>query len=113
MPHMCSSCDAKDIPRKAKNDCATKEMMALVQKELKYPSLAREVGIEGMCPVRFVVRSDGSISNIELLMDIGAGCGQEALRVTTMLKDQCWKPGIQNGRRVSLQMVLPIRFKLQ
>ena len=113
MPRMCSGCDPENISREEKNDCATKEMMLFVQKQLKYPTIARENGIQGMCPVRFVVRSDGSISDIQLLRDIGAGCGKEALRVTTMLKDQCWKSGIQNGRRVSVQMVLPIRFKLQ
>jgi len=113
LPHMCSSCDAKNISRQAKNDCAKKEMMTFVQKRLKYPSLAREIGVQGMCPVRFVVKSDGSISNIELLRDIGAGCGKEALRVVKMLQGQCWQPGKQNGRSVSVQMVLPIRFQLQ
>ena len=113
MPRMCSSCDNRDISREKKNDCATKEMMLFVQKQLKYPSMARETGIQGMCPVRFVVKSDGSITDIELLRDIGAGCGKEALRVTKMLKDQCWKPGRQNGRKVSVQMVLPIRFQLE
>jgi len=66
MPRMCTSCDTKNISRAEKNTCATTEMLRFVQAKLKYPTLAREVGVQGMCPVRFIVRKDGSISDIEL-----------------------------------------------
>lgn len=56
MPRMCSGFDHENISREEKNDCATKEMMLFFQNQLKYPTIARENGLQGMCPVRFVVR---------------------------------------------------------
>ncbi len=113
LPRMCIGTDDSDLTRIAKNDLAKKEMMQFIQAHLKYPIMAREIGIQGMCPVQFTVKSDGTVQDVKLLRDIGGGCGKEALRVTKLLQDQCWTAGRQNGQKVSVQMVLPIRFKLQ
>jgi protein TonB len=82
-----------------------------LSKNLKYPSVARRMGIEGTVYVSFVVEKSGEISNVELLRGIGGGCDEEAIRVIE--NAPIWKPGYQRSRPVKVRMRLPIRFKLQ
>lgn len=77
---------------------------------LKYPGQARQMGIEGTVVLVFVVNTDGSISDVEILRGIGGGCDEEALRVVQNSPD--WTPGKQSDRAVNVRMRLPIRFKL-
>lgn len=82
-----------------------------IQKNLQYPQLARENGIEGKVYVTFVVEPDGSITNIKVLRDIGGGCGAEAVRIVKLMPK--WNPGTQRGKPVRVQFNLPIEFKLK
>ena len=77
---------------------------------LNYPASAKDAKIEGMVMVTFVVKSDGSVSNIEVLRGIGGGCDQEAVRVVA--ESGKWTPGKNGGKAVSTQMTLPVQFKL-
>lgn len=81
-----------------------------VSKNLKYPSQARRMGIEGKVFVQFVVNTDGSLTDVQAIKGIGAGCDEEAVRVIKSAPK--WKPGKQRGRAVRVRMVLPITFKL-
>jgi protein TonB len=42
-------------------------MVGILKKNLSYPSQTRRMGIEGIVIVRFVVNTDGSIQDLELL----------------------------------------------
>jgi len=77
---------------------------------LKYPTQARRMGIEGTVYVVFVVNTDGSIQDVDILRGIGGGCDEEAIRVVKAAPK--WTPGRQRGRPVRVKMRLPIRFKL-
>lgn len=77
---------------------------------MKYPSQARRMGVEGKVYVQFVVDKDGSIKEVVTVKGIGAGCDEEAVRV---LKDSPkFNPGKQRGRPVKVRMILPVYFKL-
>lgn len=78
--------------------------------ELRYPKEAREMNIEGLVLVGFVVERDGSISQANVLRGIGGGCDEEALRVVARMP--AWKPGQQGGTPVRVRYTLPLRFKL-
>ncbi len=95
----------------AKKQCANKKMLEFIYKNIKYPAIARENGVEGTCVVRFVIDKSGKITVPEVVRDIGAGCGAEALRVVKMMPT--WNPGKQRGRAVKVQFNLPVKFKLQ
>lgn len=84
---------------------------AYVQKNLKYPSQAQRMGMEGKVFVEFVVGKDGGITDVKVLRGIGAGCDEEAIRV--LKKSPSWSAGRQRGRPVRQRMVLPITFRLQ
>lgn len=81
-----------------------------LRQNLKYPSQARRMGIEGTVYAVFEIRTDGSVQNIELLRGIGGGCDEEAMRVIAASPN--WIPGKQRGRLVTVRMRIPIRFKL-
>ncbi|MCS6929360.1 MAG: TonB family protein [Saprospiraceae bacterium] len=85
-------------------------LTAYLQENLRYPRIAVENNIQGIVVVRFVVDTEGRISNVEVLKDIGGGCGAEAVRVIKSMP--LWKPGEHNGVRVNVRFVLPIRFQL-
>jgi protein TonB len=85
-------------------------MMKFIYKNVKYPSAARRMGIEGTVFVGFVVDSEGKINDVKTVKGISAECDKEAERVIKMMPP--WKAGKQNGKAVKVRFVLPIKFKL-
>ncbi len=88
-----------------------KALLTFLAKNLKYPAIARENGIEGNVVVRFVVSKTGEVKNAEVLRRIGGGCDEEALRVVNSMPR--WNPGKNNGKAVNVTYTLPVRFKLE
>ena len=87
------------------------KMMEFIQKNIKYPMMARESDIQGRVFVNFVVEPDGTITNVTVMRGIGGGCDEEALRVVQSMPN--WKPGKQRGSAVRCSFTVPIIFKLQ
>jgi protein TonB len=89
------------------------EMMKFIQKNIHYPEIEKEAGITGKCFIKFVVETDGAISNVEVLKGVagGAGCDKEAVRVIKSMPK--WNIGKQNGRPVRVYFNVPISFRLQ
>jgi protein TonB len=98
-----------------KKQCAQQKLLEYVYKNIKYPAIARENGIQGQVVIQFVVEKDGSVTDARILRDIGAGCGQEALRVVEAMNNlpQGWTPGKQRGKAVRVMFTLPVKFKLE
>ena len=82
-----------------------------LSKNIKYPQMARESGIQGRVFVNFVVEPDGSVSNVNVMRSLGGGCDEEAMRVVKAMPK--WKPGRQRGKAVRVSYILPVNFKLQ
>jgi len=82
-----------------------------LQQNIKYPAEARNKKVEGKVFVSFIVEKDGALSNLKIIRYLGAGCGNEALRV--MKLSPKWNPGVQNGHKVRVQYTLPIAFTLK
>ena len=80
-------------------------------KNIKYPQMARESGIQGRVFVNFVVEPDGHVSNVNVMRSLGGGCDEEAIRVVKSMPK--WKPGKQRGKPVRVSYILPVNFKLQ
>lgn len=81
-----------------------------VGSKMKYPAQARRMGIEGKVYVQFVVDKDGSITEVQAVKGIGAGCDEEAVRV--LQSSPKWSPPKQRGKAVKQRMIVPINFKL-
>ena len=95
--------------------CSDKKLLEYLYKNLKYPAIARENGVEGRVYVQFVVEKDGSISGATIVRDVGAGCGQSALRTVENMNNlpAKWTPGKKKGSVVRVLYTLPVTFKLQ
>ncbi len=61
---------------------------------------------KGKAIAMFVVEKDGSLSDIQIVRDLGYGTGKEAIRVLRLTEK--WKPGLQNGKPVRVRYTLPI-----
>lgn len=86
-------------------------LMKYVKRNLRYPSPARRMGIDGTVYVSFVVNGDGTVSHVSVLRGIHQACDDEAMRVIASLPG--WIGGKQGGLPVNVKMVLPIKFALQ
>jgi len=108
-------CETVDGDAKAKKICSDKKLMEFIYANIQYPAIARENGVEGNVVVQFVVNTDGTVQDVSVMRDIGAGCGEEATRIIKMMNamKERWIPGKQRGRPVRVMFTLPIRFKLQ
>ncbi len=95
-----------------------KVLQEWIKNNLQYPKECAAQGIEGRAFVRFVVKKDGSIDNVELLKSSGDTLlDQEALR---LMNDDMpkWVPATQfsdaEGKyiKVDRRFVMPVVFKL-
>jgi len=107
-------CEETGLPRREMTDCANKALMAYVLSKVKYPSIARENGIEGYVVAQFVIDQEGNITDIAIKRDIGGGCGEAVANVLNTMKAKKgkWRPGRQQGRPVKVLFTLPIKFAL-
>lgn len=86
-------------------------LMAWLSKNVKYPEIAEENGVQGLVIVRFVVERDGSITNVSIVRSVDPSLDREALRVVKSMPK--WIPGKQDGRPVPVWFTLPVTFRLQ
>ena len=81
-----------------------------LSENLRYPPNAQRKGIEGTVIVAFVVNTDGTTTDIEILRSVGGGCDEEVIRIVQ--GSPKWTPGMQRGTPVRTRMRLPLRFML-
>lgn len=115
------------------------KMMEMLMKNMKYPAIAQEHGVQGQIIVGFIVEKDGSCSNFEIKRNSAAektegatvnayarpdsivanaaniqkakkALEEEAIRVCKLMK---FTPGKQRGMVVRTQFSIPLTFRLQ
>lgn len=86
-------------------------LMSYISKNIKYPSIATENGIQGRVICTFVINRDGKVTNAEVIRSVDPSLDKEALRVINNMP--AWKPGKQRGKPVRVKYTLPIVFRLQ
>lgn len=86
-----------------------KEFYSFVNQNFKVPDFTTSQVLR--ITITFIVERDGSISGVKCLKDPGYGMGDEAVRVVKACPEK-WKPGIQNGKPVRAQYVLPIAISV-
>ena len=82
-----------------------------LSKNIKYPVVAEENGIQGRVIVTFVVERDGSITDVKVAKSVDPSLDKEAMRVVKSMPH--WIPGKQNGSAVRVKYTLPVTFRLQ
>ena len=86
------------------------EFMKWLTKNLHYPSSAQQRKVQGKVVAQFIVNTDGSISDIEIMKSVDASLDREAVRVLRLMPN--WKPGQQDAKPCRTQVCIPIVFKL-
>lgn len=87
-------------------------LMKYLATNTHYPDDARKKNIQGRAIIGFIVKSDGSISEIKVVKSSGnESLDKEAMRVVSTMPK--WKPGTQDGKNVNVRFCLPIMFRLQ
>jgi len=81
-----------------------------IAKNVKYPVLAMENGIQGKVYIQFVIEKDGSITDVKVVRGVDASLDKEAVRVVQAMPK--WKPGKQRNKPVRVSYTLPINFQL-
>lgn len=85
-------------------------MMEFLSKNIKYPIVAEENGIQGRVLVKIVVKKDGTIDSPKVIKSVDPSLDKEAIRVVkTMPK---WIPGKQKGEPVNVSFTVPVTFRI-
>lgn len=87
------------------------ECMKFIAKNIQYPAISQENGVQGKVIVRFVVNKDGSVSDAEVARSVDPYLDKEALRIIGQMPK--WKPGKQRGELVRVRYTVPVTFRLQ
>lgn len=84
--------------------------LKFLNEHIRYPTMAKEAGIQGRVFIQFVVEKDGSITDVKVVRGIGGGCDEEAVRLVESMPP--WIPGKQRHSPVRVRFNMPIRFVL-
>lgn len=95
--------------RTERETCSNQSIMEHIIDKLVYPKDAQKAGIEGTVIVKFVIDKTGRVSDTKVMK------GPQALSkaAESVVRDlPGFTPGLQNGKPVNVELVLPIRFAL-
>src|SRR5574344_31096 len=84
---------------------------AWVAKNLEYPEIAKENGLQGRVILQFTVNPNGTVSNIKVLRGVDSSLDKEAMRV--IASSPKWTPGKQRDRAVKVIYNFPVIFQLR
>ncbi|UFH56038.1 TonB family protein [Spirosoma sp. KNUC1025] len=82
-----------------------------LSQNLKYPAEAQKAGAQGRVFISFVVCTDGTLCDYEVLKGVQSDLDREAVRVVQQMSGK-WRPGVQRGQKVRVKYNLPINFTL-
>jgi TonB family protein len=82
-----------------------------IKDNVKYPQTAKEQAVSGTVYISYVVSAAGKVTNVKVWKSVSKDLDNEAVRVVSSLKD--FTPGKQDGKQVSVQMTIPVKFSLE
>ena len=85
-------------------------LMKFIQKNVRYPAIAKEYNITGKVYISFIVDKQGRVTNVKIVRGVDKNLDAEALRVVSLLPK--YKPGKQRGKAVRVMFTIPINFTL-
>ncbi len=81
----------------------------LLVPRIKYPTLARRQGKEGLVMLRLFISKEGIVEEISIEDDPGFGLADAALQALNGFKVQ---PATKDGKNIPVTMLYPVRFAL-
>lgn len=84
---------------------------AAIQRNLKYPEIARKAGVEGRVVVNVLIDESGRVVDAKILKSLGNnGCDEAAIEAIKSVK---WKPAKQRDKPVKVWVGIPVVFMLK
>lgn len=81
-----------------------------LRKNIQYPEAMLNKNVQGRELVSMTVETDGSLSDLKVVKDLGCGAAKEVIRVLKLSPK--WEPGYQNGNKVRVKYTIPISFNI-
>lgn len=90
------------------------ELMKFIYSYIKYPRKASKNNTQGIVIAQFIVDQIGFVRHIEIIQDIGNGCGEEVQRVINSMNSmgQKWTPGPSRGKPTKARFTVSVHFKM-
>ena len=85
-------------------------LMKYIQKNVRYPAIAKEYNITGKVYVSFIVDKSGNVTDVKVVRGVDKNLDAEAVRVVKSLPK--YTPGKQRGKPVRVMFTIPINFTL-
>ena len=82
-----------------------------IEKNIKYPKGAEDYGIQGRVILTFIVKKDGSLSDVRVAKSVDPALDKEAVRLVKSMPK--WSPGKEKGQFVNVKFTVPVTFRLQ
>ncbi len=79
-----------------------------IRENIKYPGKIEDP-VKGTVRLKFTVKTNGEIANLEILKSLGENFDQEAIRLVNEGPE--WKPAELNGKKVERDVKVKIRFR--
>lgn len=98
-----------EVPAEYKGGMAAARIF--LEENIKFPTEAVNLGIDGKCYLKFIVTENGNTSNVTVIRGVPdcPECDAEAVRVVKLMKD--WNPGMIDGKKINSTFTLPVHFK--
>ncbi len=102
------------VEQNAEYNEGTSALLKFISSTIVYPEYAMENEIQGRVYLQFIVRTNGSLTDIKVARSVPGGqmLDKEAIRVIKLTSGK-WNPARQNGKPVSCNITLPVVFVLQ
>lgn len=86
-------------------------LLSFISRNTIYPPNALEKGLQGRVVCQFIIKTDGSLSDITIIKSVEKSLDNEAKRIISIMPK--WEPGEQNNKAVPVKYTLPIIFSIK
>jgi periplasmic protein TonB len=86
-------------------------LLKFIADSVRYPKVDKDHAIQGKVIIRFMVKEDGSVSDVSILNGISPTIDAESIRVVKMLPK--FTPGLLKGKKVPVWFMVPITYTLK
>lgn len=98
-------------PTRENNNAWFPGLKSYVCANVRYPSAARESGLEGVVHAEATVKVDGKLTDIRIVEGLSYGCDKEVLRLLSGMP--AWNPARRNGKPIEQKVFVRVRFQLK
>ncbi len=81
-----------------------------ISENIIYPKEAKDNKIKGGVFVKFIIYTDGSVTNVKVSKGIHPLLDKEAIRLVKAMPK--WSPAKQHGKPIKMSYTVPVEFKL-